>query len=228
MTLVIGHRGAAAARPPGNTLDAFRTAAALGADWVELDVRRTADGALAVHHDAHLPDGRPLVGTRSVDLPSWVPLLSAALEACAGMGVNIEIKNSPDDPDFDEARTVADDVVALLDGTDRSGFLVTSFDPRTLDRVRSLDPLVPCGLLALDLEDPGPAIDHASRHGWVSINPWAPWVDERFVGRCHAVGLQVFPWTVNDPEHLRALIALGVSGIITDEPDVLRRLVDGG
>ena len=57
LPLVIGHRGASAARPE-NTVEAFRHAAELGADWVELDVRRTADDALVVHHDAELPDGR--------------------------------------------------------------------------------------------------------------------------------------------------------------------------
>ena len=56
--LVVAHRGASAAHPPGNTVAAFAAAVALGADWVELDVRLTADGALVVHHDPDLPDGR--------------------------------------------------------------------------------------------------------------------------------------------------------------------------
>jgi len=55
---VVAHRGARAAAPE-NTLAAFRLAAELGADGVELDVRRTGDGLLAVHHDAALPDLGP-------------------------------------------------------------------------------------------------------------------------------------------------------------------------
>ena len=66
MTQVIGHRGASRAERE-NTLEAFHAAVAQGADGVELDVRRTADGALAVHHDAHLPDGRAIVLTRRDD-----------------------------------------------------------------------------------------------------------------------------------------------------------------
>lgn len=87
MALVVAHRGASAAHPPGNTLEAFRAAIALGADWVELDVRPTADGRLAVQHDAELADGRTIAAVDAAALPGWVPLLDAALDACAGMGV---------------------------------------------------------------------------------------------------------------------------------------------
>ena len=54
---VIAHRGASKVERE-NTLAAFRRAGEMGADAVELDVRRTADGAMAIHHDAHLGDGR--------------------------------------------------------------------------------------------------------------------------------------------------------------------------
>ena len=100
VTLVVAHRGASAAALE-NTVEAFCRARDLGADWVELDVRRTADGVAVVHHDAHLPDGRRIGGLHAVDLPSHVPGLAEALEACDGMGVVVEIKNLPDDPDFD-------------------------------------------------------------------------------------------------------------------------------
>src|SRR5262245_27082175 len=91
---VIAHRGASRAAPE-NTLEAFRLARSLGADAVELDVRRTRDGALAVHHDARLPDGQSVVDLSAAELPRSVPLLDAALDACAGMWVNVEIKNDP-------------------------------------------------------------------------------------------------------------------------------------
>ena len=82
---------------------AFRRAGELGADWVELDVRLTVDQARAVHHDAVLPDGRVICEVAAAELPDAVPLLTAALAACEGLGVNVEIKSSPDDPDFDVA-----------------------------------------------------------------------------------------------------------------------------
>jgi glycerophosphoryl diester phosphodiesterase len=228
MTLVIAHRGASRAHPPGNTLAAFRSARALGADWVELDVRRTADGALAVHHDAHLEDGRAIVAVLADDLPDEVPLLADALAACDGLGVNVEIKNAPGEPDFDEQRTVAGQVLASVDGAERARHLVTSFDPFTLARVRELDPAVPIGLLAFDLQDPTPTVERAVELGCVALNPWDPYVTEGLVARCRSAGLDVNVWTVNDTDRMKEMLELGVTGIITDTPDVLRALVDGG
>src|SRR4029453_15138043 len=68
VTLVIGHKGAAGLAPE-NSLAAFRVAREVGADGVELDVRRTSDGALAVHHDATLADGRMLLDVPVGELP---------------------------------------------------------------------------------------------------------------------------------------------------------------
>jgi glycerophosphoryl diester phosphodiesterase len=222
---VIAHRGASEAEPPGNTLPAFRAAAALGADWVELDVRRTADGGLAVHHDAELADGRPIVALAAADLPSEVPSLAAALDACAGMGVNVEIKNAPVDPDWDESRRIADDVVRVLAGRDPEGLLVTSFDPGTLDRVRALDRRLPTGLLVhpgLGLDD---AVALAAERGHRAVHPWDPTVTEALVSAAHRRGLAVNVWTVNDPGRMRTLAAWGVDGIITDRPDLARAVV---
>lgn len=227
MTLVIAHRGASSNHPPGNTVDAFRAARTLGADWVELDVRRTRDQRFAVHHDAELPDGRVIAGLDGSELPGWVPSLADAIEASDGMGVNIEIKNSPDDADFDPSRWLSEAVVGVVGAADRSRFLVTSFDAASLERVREVDPTIPVGLLAWDLEDPRPAIDQAARMGCRAINPWDGFVDSRFVGACRSVGLEVNVWTVNDPERMRQLIDMGVTGIITDQPDLLRAVVDG-
>ena len=72
MTQVIAHRGASKAFPE-NTVAAFRGAAAMGADMVELDVRRTADGYLVIHHDARLPDGRVIYDLRARELPPRCP-----------------------------------------------------------------------------------------------------------------------------------------------------------
>jgi glycerophosphoryl diester phosphodiesterase len=226
MTFVIAHRGASRARPPGNTIEAFRAALALGADWVELDVRRSADGGLAVHHDAHLADGRAIVDVASNDLPGEVPSLASALHACAGMGVNVEIKNAPGEPDFDEERQLVDAVLSLLDGADHAGHLVTSFDVGALERVGRVDPTVPRGLLSFDLERPEPTIELAAELGCSAINPWDAYVTAAFVERCHGLELDVNVWTVNDPGRMQELLGMGVDGIITDVPDVLCALID--
>jgi glycerophosphoryl diester phosphodiesterase len=71
VTTVIAHRGASKAAPE-NTIAAFELAGRLGADAVELDVRRTRDGALVVHHNPDLADGRVIRDVLAADLPSSV------------------------------------------------------------------------------------------------------------------------------------------------------------
>jgi glycerophosphoryl diester phosphodiesterase len=218
--LIVGHRGASRDEPPGNTEAAFRRARELGADWVELDVRLSADGGRVVHHDAELDDGRPICELPVDALPTHLPRLDVALVACEGLGVNVEIKNSPDDVDFDPTRSVADVVLADLAGFDRARLLVTSFDLETIDRVHAIDPSMPTGLLAWDLGEPERAIEVAAAHAHRAINPWDPFVDEAFMALARDAGLAVNVWTVNDPERMRQLIALDVDAIITDVPDV--------
>ena len=79
--LVVAHRGASVGRRE-NTVEAFEEAAAQGADWVEMDVRLSADGVLVVHHDAHFDDGRLVRETPADEVPDYVPNLAEAFEAC--------------------------------------------------------------------------------------------------------------------------------------------------
>ena len=68
--LIIAHRGAVVlVRCPENTVAAFRRARAVASDWVELDVRRTADAKTAIHHDAHLADGRLIAACGVTNCP---------------------------------------------------------------------------------------------------------------------------------------------------------------
>jgi len=214
---VIAHRGASAAHPPGNTLAAFAAAGRLGATWVELDVRRTADGQLAVHHDPRVADGRLLVATASSDLPDYIPLLAAALDACDGLGVNIEIKNSPDEPDFDPDLTAVDQVVEVV--RDRSGpYLVSSFHYETIERVRSLEPGLPTAFL---VGAPEPELlERAAAGGHVAVHPWHGLVTPETMAVAGRLGLAVNVWTVDDPDQIRSLAALGVDGVVTNVPDV--------
>lgn len=222
MTFVIAHRGASVTHPE-NTLAAFTAALEQGADWVELDARRTADCALVVHHDAHLSDGRLIADVAAADLPSEVPSLEAALEACEPMGVNVEIKNVPVDPDYDESCWIAGAVVDLLRARDsRQEILVTSFDLATIDRVRELAPEVATGWLLFLAPDLTDAIKRAASHGHQAVHPFVAVVDEDVVRLAHSEGLTVNVWTVDDPARMRELAAAGVDGIITNVPDVAR------
>lgn len=218
---IVAHRGASAAHPE-NTVEAFLGARSEGADWVELDVRLSADRQLVVHHDAWYGRGLSVSAIAAGDRPASVPLLGEALDACLGMGVNVEIKNSPGDVGGDgvtHALDVADLVVSLVTQRgDGQPIQISSFDEPTLNRVRELAPDLPTAQLLFDLDaDPG-AIERAAAAGHGAVNPWDPSVDAALVERCTALGLEVNSWTVDDPDRIRELAAMGVSGIITNTP----------
>jgi glycerophosphoryl diester phosphodiesterase len=225
VTLVIGHKGAAGLAPE-NSLSAFRVAQQVGADGVELDVRRTADGSLAVHHDATLADGRRLLDLVADDLPDGLATLPAALEACAGLAlVNVEIKNWPLDSDFDESLGIADAVVAALADrpqTEGERYVVSCFHLPTVDRVRELAPdLVNAWLVGIVGPDDGAqVIAEAVDHGHRAVHPHHALVTPGLVERAHAEELAVNAWTCNDPDRIRWLADVGVDGVVTDVPDV--------
>jgi glycerophosphoryl diester phosphodiesterase len=192
----MAHRGASRAERE-NTVAAFVRAFEMGAEAVELDVRRTRDGVLVVHHNPHLHDGQQVSAISFEQMRSspegvGVPTLGEALDACAGMWVNVEIKNDPSEPDFDPDETIADDTIAHLvaRGSDAS-WLISSFREETID-----------------------AKGHSAVHPWVR-----PLTAER-IARCHAAGLQVNTWTCDDPVRMAELIAWGIDGICTNVPDV--------
>lgn len=221
---VIAHRGASIAAPE-NTIAAFELAGRLGADAVELDVRRTADDVLVVRHDAHLPDRTPLVDVTRADLPAFVPTLEDALAACHGMWVNVEIKNDPRDPDFDPDRTLANrvaDVLRATDGDDR--WVVSSFDLDTIDAVARYAPGLPTAWLVDEID--AETIDRLRTGGHRAVHPKVTTLRREQVDAMHAAGLVVNAWTCNDAARLRELVAWGVDGCCTDRPDLGRSVVD--
>jgi glycerophosphoryl diester phosphodiesterase len=227
MVRVIAHRGASAAAPE-NTIEAFRLARELGADWVELDARRTTDGKVIVHHDADLADGRVIVETERADLPAPVCDLTDALDACEGMSINIEIKNWPADPDFDETELVARFVVDLVQERSlHDRVLISCFHYPTIQLVRELDPTIPTAFLHIlvDRSWDDLAADVAAA-GHTALHPWDGLVDESLVAAARANGLEVNVWTVDDPDRMAELIALGVDGLCTNTPDVARSVVN--
>lgn len=218
MTLIIGHRGASAAEGD-NTLAAFRRAVEMGADGVELDVRRSRDDRLVVHHDAHLPDGRAILDVVASDLPDHVPTLDDALDACAGIFVNIEIKNDPAEPDHDPGDWVAHRVGEVL--SRRGGgvrWLISSFRSGTVAVCRTILPGVRTAWLVGSVDDD--VIARTAAAGHAAIHPFVETLDERSVRAAHGAGLAVNTWTCDDPARMRELIAWGVDGICTNVPDV--------
>lgn len=215
---VLAHRGASRAERE-NTVESFLRAGLMGADGVELDVRRTADDALVVHHDAHTADGRVIRQVHAADLPAHIPTLDAALDACAGMWVNLEIKNDASEPDFDAGEWVADATMALLARRgEPQRWLMSSFRIETMDRCHALAPEIRTAWLTGAVPDD--AVEMLVDRGHVALHPWVHLLSHEIIDRCHAAGLQVNTWTCDDPERMRELIGWGIDGICTNVPDV--------
>jgi glycerophosphoryl diester phosphodiesterase len=219
---VLAHRGASRAERE-NTLRAFEQAAVLGADGVELDVRRTADDVLVVHHNPTLDDGRVIRETPAVDMPQHIPTLSDSLDACAGMWVNLEIKNDETEPDFDPSDWVAEQTMALLARRgEPERWLMSSFRIETMDRCRALTPHIRTAWLVSVVPDD--VVDILLATGHAALHPWVPLLTQDVVDRCHAAGIEVNTWTCDDPERMRELIGWGIDGICTNVPDVAVRV----
>ena len=224
--MVLAHRGASATHTE-NTLEAFVAAREQGVHGIELDVRRTADGVLVVHHDALLDDGRAIGDSNRADLPGHVPTLVDALDVSEGLCMNIEIKTLPGDPDHGHAPLLVDELVAMLTERDVAGStLISSFHIDSVDQVRAQAPDLRTGWLVLDGAAVGSLVERTAAHGHHAINPHASLVDRSFVERSHAAGIQVMVWTVDDLERAQELIDLGVDAIITNTPEPVRALVD--
>jgi glycerophosphoryl diester phosphodiesterase len=222
MTAVFAHRGCTDGFAE-NTIDAFVEAKRLGADGVELDVRLTADGALAVHHDAEVPSQGVVAELTVADLPASVPLLGDVLAACEGMVVNVEIKNAPQDPGFDPTEAVAGlTAAAIAESGWTERVIVSSFQVATLRAVQAADGRLALGALWGFGDDPGAALAEAAEAGFRAVHPFVSFVTPALVDRAHDLGLAVNVWTVNSPEDLRAMVALGVDAVITDRlPEAL-------
>jgi glycerophosphoryl diester phosphodiesterase len=230
---VLAHRGARTVAPE-NTIEAFRIALEQHADGVELDAHRTSDDGLVVHHDADAT-GLGVLAAVSRDAiraarPD-IPTLAEVLDACAGSLVNIEIKNLPGDADYDDTDRAADLVVELLDERSRQDdVIVSSFNLATVNRVRRLDAHIPTAFLVMLGIDPFDALRLCVDHGHAALHPFAAMLTEddgpAIVERARELELAVNVWTVNEEREMRRLAIAGVDGIITDVPDVGRRVID--
>ncbi len=212
-----------------NSLAAFVRARRLLADGVELDVRLTADRELAVHHDPAIDGAGPVRGIRAADLPPGVPLLAEALAACAGMVVNIEVKNLPNEAGFDPDEHAARAVADLVESSGRTGsVIVSSFWSGALEAVRDRRPAVPTGLLVVPSFDPQRSISAATGLGCSAVHLPLGLVGAATVGAAHEAGLAVAAWTVSDRAGLELARSAGVDTVITDDVLLARTVLGRG
>jgi len=229
--LAFAHRGGAS-DVPENTMPAFEHAVNLGYRYVETDVQVTADGVLVAFHDDDLRRtcGRPgriselpwsEVRTAMVDGRAPIPLLEDLLGAWPDLRVNIDCKSN----------AAVDALVATLRRTGALGRVcIGAFNDLRLLRIRRLlgddvcTALGPLGVAALTLGLRRPLTAHAAqvpvRQGPLLV------VDRRFVDRAHELGIRVHVWTIDDPDEMHRLLDLGVDGVMTDRPGVLRQVLE--
>lgn len=210
----IGHRGAKREFPE-NTVAAFARAFAHGADAVELDVRRTADDVLVVHHDAEI-GGTHIRALTWADVQAvqlapgiGIPTLADVLEAApAGRTVYVELK----DPDIERQ-------VAELLRPHAARVAVHSFDHASIERLCRIAPEIPRGILYDDVDiDLAAAIARTqARDVW----PEWPLIDEAVVDRVHQLGCRIIAWTVNRRDVAVYLADIGVDGLCGDDVRLL-------
>jgi glycerophosphoryl diester phosphodiesterase len=248
---LFAHRGGARIAPE-NTIEAFAAGLAAGADRLEMDVHATRDGHVVVLHDATVDrttDGSGLV--REMTLAELhrldagarfagdggdfsfrgrgvrVPTLAAVLEAFPGVPLNIEIKQ--DEPAIERA------VLGVLDRfAARGQVLLAAEEGRIMARIRAAAPGVLTSFSAGDVLEfvtawhggtldayrpPGVALQIPPSFGDVQL------VTAESVAIAHGMELEVHVWTIDDPVEMERLLDLGVDGIMTDRPSVLKEVL---
>jgi glycerophosphoryl diester phosphodiesterase len=229
---ITAHRGASHIAPE-NTMAAFRAALEAGADFVELDVQRTRDGEIVVMHDGDFMrmGGDPrkvsqvtIADISTIDIGSrydarfageHAPLLSDVIALARGhMKINVELKYNVPDPGLAPA------VIALLK---RENFtdqvVITSLDYGALKQVKSLEPRLKTGHIVTA------AVGDVSRTqaDFLSLN--SAQATPALLERAHAAHKEVAVWTVDKPEVMQRMIERGVDNIITNEPSLLKRVM---
>ncbi len=215
----IGHRGAPREFPE-NSLPAFRRAFERGADAIELDVHKTADGVVVVHHDPALAKrygGKAIVDLslnqiRAVELDHGIgiPTLAEVLGIVpVGGRAYVELKGA------DVGDAVAEVVAAAA-----CECAVHSFDHSAVARMRDIAPDIPRGILYDDRSiDVGAAMRQTGAR-----DVWPKWqlVDHATVNLVHDAGGRVIAWTVNSRRAASSLIELGVDGLCSDDVRLMR------
>jgi len=232
------HRGASA-KLPENSLEAFEKALADGANALELDIHRTADGHFVVAHDPH---GQRLAGVGETictlcldDVKKWdvsttdprnlghhaVPTLAEVFEAFPDVPMSIDHK--PDDPGS---------VPDLLELVARYGaeesVTLASFSRKVVRRIRNLGfrgrtaltrpeiiwlRFLPTALARRLVT--GDAAQIPTHSGAIRLD------GRSFLEKCRALGIRTDFWVVNDPGEARTLLARGATGIMTDDPALI-------
>ena len=225
-TGITAHRGVSG-EAPENTIPALEKAIEYMADYAEIDVQLTADGAVILMHDSSLRrttgykkdvKNTTLAEIQSLDAGSWfseaykgtkVPLLSEALELCKGeINLNIEIKTGKNDNGLTQK------VLDLIEEFEFANqCIISSTDYEALKQVKERYPEIKTGYIM------GLAYgDFFDREYADFFSIKSSFITEPLVKRAHSFGKEIHAWTVNSEGELERMKQLEVDNIITDQP----------
>jgi len=230
---ITAHRGASNLAPE-NTLASIEAAIGSGADWAEVDVQESQDGIVLVVHDSDL---KRVAGVglriweasadelRSADIGSFfspdfsaarVPTLAEVLDACRGrIRLNIELKSYGHDQNLEQK------VAELVEAHGMEGVVVVmSMEPRMVRRMKALRPGWTVGQLT------AVARGDLTRTDADFLAVSTKLATRALIRAAHARGKQVHVWTVDDPISMSTVISRGADNLITNRPELARRVLD--
>lgn len=227
--IVVAHRGLSG-HEPENSLRAFTATAGRGVEAIELDVHKTLDGVVIVCHDSEVA-GLPVADSDHADLLARAPDLCTLKRALAAIPsrclLDVEIKATG----FEE-----DVLRELAQARDSRDYVVTSFDDRSIARVKAIDQTVRAGLLLGKDKPSRPVRTRLSELFPVSrlrscnadfVAPHWRLLRLAFLRRMARRGYPVYVWTVNNDELMRSLVQRDtIAGLITDRPIDAMRIVN--
>jgi len=237
---IVAHRGGACEYPE-NSIAAFRNAARLGVDAIELDVHLSSDGVPIVIHDADLAQtshSTGLVGERTAQKLSNVelrggggamPTLNLVLRISAAHRLEtlVEVKHPPGQRRYDGIElAIAQDVV-------RSGIIAQctaiGFDEELLTRIKELEPRIKTcrsfGRMFLpDKRTDSEVASELVDRGFSSIMVFAYELSRKAIDSYHEAGLEVGVWTPNGPARLSYWMSAPVDFVVTDQPELAMRI----
>jgi len=231
---VTAHRGASGYAPE-NTLASFSKAIRIGADFSELDAQETSDGVLVIIHDSNYKrttgEDKNVWETAYDDVrkldagftfgPEFkgekIPRLAEVINLVYDKTkLNIELKSNG------HYKKLAEKVVELItqmDFIDRC--VITSFEYPLIQKVKELNPKIKTGLIFSKMPDFDlytSNIDIFSTHMGL--------VNNEFVEKAHKAGKEVFVWTVNKEEDMKKYAGMKVDNIVTNYPDILKKVLN--
>jgi len=226
---------------PENTMVSFMAAVEAGAQFVELDVTMTGDNQVAVIHDDRVDrttngtgpvHNYDLKSLQQLDAGSWfhprfagerVPALIDVLgRVTAKAYINLEIKSHGQNS-RQGAGEIEQAVVALIHKTNTAGrVLISSFDPVVLENVRRLHAVIPVALISKLFNQRETRV-LCEELDVFSYHPNLAYLEAEHVIEMHQAGIRVFPYNINDEKDIYRGFALGVDGLIANNPDLARK-----